>query len=274
MSYKTLLVHAGTDEPAARRLRLAADLAGRFGATVIGAAAELPDPWLEAVAMNVDSSVAADAEREAVAHAAQAERVFRRELSGLSEPVFWRSGLVSPADALIAAAAGADLVIVSRTPERGVDPDRALRPGDVVMAAGAPVLIAPPGRERLDAEAIVVGWKNTREARRAISDALPFLIGAKQVLLVSACERQGAAAVAEQMAAVVARLARHGVEATARKPFDDPDPAALLLAVAAGERADLVVAGAYGHSPLREWVFGGVTQNLLTKPGCFVLLSR
>jgi nucleotide-binding universal stress UspA family protein len=149
-------------------------------------------------------------------------------------------------------------------------------PGDALMQAGRPVLVVPPGVSALDGRRVLVAWKDAREARRAVADALPLMIRAEETLVLEAVqdEDQGEQA-RRRVDDVAAFLARHGaaargdvIETRGRAVADD------LLLAAERHGADLVVAGGYGHARLREWAFGGVTRDLLARcPKC-CLLSR
>jgi nucleotide-binding universal stress UspA family protein len=118
-----------------------------------------------------------------------------------------------------------------------------------------------------------VAWSNRREANRAISDALPFLMRAEavHVIQVAAEGEQDADGLAE----VKRRLSRHGVAADCETAVPAYRSIAGDLQAAADRHdADLIVAGGYGHSRMREWVMGGVTQELIDFSRRFVLLSR
>jgi nucleotide-binding universal stress UspA family protein len=109
-----------------------------------------------------------------------------------------------------------------------------------------------------------VAWKDTREARRAVVDALPLLHKAKDISVIEIVEGEASRnAAQERVNDVAAWLKRHDVLAFPK----------VLHAASEAEQidriwkteADIVVAGAYGHARLREWVFGGVTRNLITR---------
>lgn len=137
------------------------------------------------------------------------------------------------------------------------------------MSAGLPMLAIPPGAH-LDAKPIVVAWKNTREARRAVWDALPLLKRAEDVRVL-----RFASDPAPEVSSVVERLRLHKVPVEAEmRQRTERSVAEDLLAAAEAMGAGLIVAGAYGHSRLREWALGGVTQGLLTGSRTPVLFSH
>lgn len=120
------------------------------------------------------------------------------------------------------------------------------------------------------------GWKDTREARRAVYDALPFLHEAKRVTIVEISEKDQMGAARHQVDDVVSYLARHRIRAEARIEAQLPGStvADQITGLAVDEGADLLVTGAYGHSRLNEWVFGGMTHDLLTSSPICCLMSH
>lgn len=157
----------------------------------------------------------------------------------------------------------ADLTVLGQ-----VDPeapsDSRIVPEEVVLSSGRPVLIVPyAGRFESLARRVLVAWNVSREAARAVGDALPLLADAEAVTVLSINAERGTQS--EQPASDLAHyLARHGVEAEARAIVaKDPAVGAALLAHAADFGADLIVMGAYGHSRTRELLMGGATRHLL-----------
>jgi nucleotide-binding universal stress UspA family protein len=137
------------------------------------------------------------------------------------------------------------------------------------------VLPVAPGVASLRAEHVVVAWKDTREARRAVLDAIPFLRIAKRVSVVEVCTRDEERNALARIDDVVRYLARHRIAADPRPILHrDRSDADHLLQFALNEDADLLVAGAYGHSRLGEWIFGGMTQDILTSSPLCCLMSH
>ncbi len=276
MTYATILVHAEADPAGEPRLKLAAGLAGQFKATLIGIAAELYEPTaFGSEYVNVDGELLV-AEAKAIADDLKMARDrFQAACGAVSVETQWRSGPAMPAEAVALEARAADLIVVGphgkSSPGFHSRPD----PGDLVMRSGRPVLVTPPGLDKLDASSIVVAWRDSREARRAVADAMPLLRLANQVLIVEICEARAAAAMQDGLTDMAEYLGRHGVKAsTAVRDPGKATVAEALIEVADMQEAGLVVAGAYGHARLREWMFGGVTRELLA--GCHraVLLSH
>ena len=179
-----------------------------------------------------------------------------------------------PGRALLDHARYADLIVAAHLPA-GADERRYADPTDLVMESGLPVLLVPPGQNSIQPGTVVIGWKDGRETRRAISAAMPMLEAADRVVVVQICE-DGAEAPAEaELEDVVGRLERHGVVAQWQSfPKMGVEADEDLLQVAESWAADLLVLGAYGHSRLREWAFGGVTRGLMAQSAKPILFSH
>jgi nucleotide-binding universal stress UspA family protein len=144
-----------------------------------------------------------------------------------------------------------------------------------LMSSGRPVLVVPfAGDFKVIGQRILVAWNASREATRAVNDAMPLLKRAAKVTILAINPRPGTEAHGDVPGAEIAlHLARHGVTAEAAQTVsgDIPD-GETLLSYAADIGADLIVAGGYGHS--RALVFGGVTQSLLRSMTVPVFLSH
>ncbi|WP_293900241.1 universal stress protein [Phenylobacterium sp.] len=272
-TYATILVHAEPAQYSAHRVEVAAHLARDLGAHLIGLGAETFDP---ALMSGPFTSYAAGewigfVQEQITKELSDAEVSFRRDAAGAD--LEWRAVQDYPHHALVLAARAADLVVVS--PRGALGPTRSVDPAEAVMTAGRPVLIVPEGRTHLHGMSVVVAWKDTREGRRALTDALPFLQRAQDVIVLSVVAEDARQAAANEIDDVVGNLKRHGVEARPLVSIIDHDGVtAEIERVAHANGADLIVAGAYGHTRMREWAFGGVTDDFLNRPDCFVLLSH
>jgi nucleotide-binding universal stress UspA family protein len=186
-----------------------------------------------------------------------------------------RSPLIS--DEIISHGKSADLIIASATDPAevsGVELDCIER---VLVSAGRPLLVLPRGNEHvLNLERIVVGWNGGREAARAVFDALPLLQAAKSVDVVCVDSKNEERVTPEQPGRrIVATLERHKVKARARTMESGGESAGKALLKHAKEiDAGLIVMGAYGHSRLREFVFGGATRHVLDDMTSPVLMSH
>ncbi|MBP1179894.1 universal stress protein [Methylobacterium sp. PvR107] len=269
MTYASIMVAVDLTDGARGRMRLAAHLADDFHACLTGVAAEQPAYAVPPAGPTPASAYALAASNEIVLNdLRRAREAFEAAVGGRSR-VEWRSNLDFPLAFLITHAAAADLVVVGR----GTDLGQALfsvDPADAVMRLGRPVLVVPPAVDHLDAKRVVVGWKNTCEARRAVWDAMPFLKRASEVLVVSVDD--GAASDGQD---TLRLLQAHSVAAICvRRNTLGASVADALIEAAAEHGADLIVTGAYSHGRLREWVFGGVTRDLLAGAPICCLMSH
>jgi nucleotide-binding universal stress UspA family protein len=273
MSYSTLMVHLDLDQSNAKRLRVAGELAEHFDARTVGVAASDIQPlyFLDSAA----GQELLDRDRNALrALMADGESEFRAAFRGRSDRVEWRCSLDRPTDFVAREARAADLIVAGSLRGRS-DLLRRVDPGELALRAGRPVLVVPPEFEWLRLNTVLVAWKDTREARRAINDALPLLHKAKQVVVVELLEPDADQAAARaRVADVSAWLIRRGINAATvatKALIGVPDQLAIM---AHDEGANIIVAGAYGHTRFQEWVFGGVTRTLLQQDECCVLLSH
>jgi nucleotide-binding universal stress UspA family protein len=130
-----------------------------------------------------------------------------------------------------------------------------------LVGTGRPVLVVPAAPLVSLPETIVIAWKAAPEAARAVTAAMPLLSKAKQILIVTVAEEEGLSD--EEGARLMTNLTWHGLKVSTRHLQPDGLGAADTLLAAAAEQSALVVMGAYGHSRIREWIFGGFTQHVL-----------
>jgi nucleotide-binding universal stress UspA family protein len=150
-----------------------------------------------------------------------------------------------------------DLAVFARGPE-----PRVLEAA--VMGSGRPVLIAPKKAPENLAPTVAVAWKDTADAARALMAAMPLLMKADRILVLTAEEGNGQRATINSAERVVRYLAWHGLSGGVHYvPHSEPSGAQALVQTALDNRADLLVMGGYGHSRLREFVLGGVTREVL-----------
>ncbi|MDH3740680.1 MAG: universal stress protein [Hyphomicrobiales bacterium] len=280
MSYKTILVSLNDINRVEEIAGLACLVAGRFAAQVIGV---IVTPKVAAYAMPgayVTSQVtealeAGYRQQEEKARASFEAHLAREGLSGDFRHI--KSDSTDIASVVVDQGRQADLVVVGQhQPEGtpGIEPNFV---STVVMELGRPVLVVPyAGHFTSIGERAVVGWNASQEASRAVFDALPLLKDATQVWLAWA-DPQAEPDRAGQLpgSEIAATLARHGVKATTYStPSGDISAGDAILNYAADCDADLAVIGAYGHSRLREYVFGGVTSTFLDHMTMPVLMSH
>jgi nucleotide-binding universal stress UspA family protein len=282
MPLKDILVHLDATPRCAARLQLAVALARQHDAHLIGL--HVVDTVLPALALADGSGGGAmvgtllDQLREdGLAAAAGVEADFRETLRREAINGEWRlvEGILPEQVALHARYA--DLAVIGQ-----LDPQAAvLGAGQVVeqvlFATGRPVLVVPyAGTFETLGRRVLVGWNASREAARAVNDALPILIAAESVLVLAVNPADSANPQGEEPGADIAlHLARHGVKAKVEHVTAPATPDADVLLNKASElAADLIVVGAYGHSRLREMVLGGVTRTLLQSMTVPVIMSH
>jgi nucleotide-binding universal stress UspA family protein len=213
----------------------------------------------------------AELERIEADHRAMFEEIVRRH--GIRSE--WRS-MPNLSSEVGVHAYYADLVVIARpeSAEQTAGP-----PGlaeSLVLSSGRPIIVFPPRGTVSRVRRILVGWNAMRESIRAVADALPLLVKAEAVeVLVVDHQRHGAHHGQEPGADIARHLARHGAQVEVRRLSSGGEEVGqLLLSQAAAFAADLFVMGAYGHSYLTEWMFGGVTRTVLREAGLPVLMSR
>lgn len=271
MTFSTIMVHLDAEHSGDTCLDAAVDLAAQFDAKLIGiAAASLPWSYY---AQDLTQGLIDQLNAGIAQRLVDAEQRFRGAAVQRVRHVEWRSAIAPPITYVSRQARAADLVVVGRSRD-GLLPDPSLGhldPGDLVMQAGRPVFVVPPKVDAIKLKCAMVAWKDTREARRAVNDALPLLRKVQDVVVVEVVEDESDRSAAhDRLDDVVSWLDRHGIAALTRVFHfpDDQEPLQKLWQYG----ADFVVAGAYGHAQLREWVFGGFTRDLLSRsPQCAFL---
>ena len=274
MTYSTLMVHLELGRSNAVLLEVAADFASRFESAVIGIAGCQPMQMYYAEGYSVD--VLEQEQKGIDDEIKAAESEFRSALLSKVAHVEWRSTSTFEAvtEYLAREARAADLVLTGVASGDILDSSRAVNTGDLVLQVGRPVMIVPLAAKTLRLDQVLVAWKETRESRRAIADALPLLKAASRVTLGAIAAQEDLEIARAQLADVAHWLARHGVTAEQIASPAIGDDANALWSLAQDLGADLVVAGAYGHSRLREWVLGGVTKDLLLSKDRYSFLSH
>jgi nucleotide-binding universal stress UspA family protein len=188
------------------------------------------------------------------------------EFRGIS----WRQ----PAEDAILNALHSDLVIVGHPQPNGLPGDVSLE--TILLASGAPSVVVPNAwHGKAIGDKVLIAWNASREARRAVSDALSFLVAAKAVTVLLVDPGEGRQHGEEPGADIALRLARHGARVNVdRVTSDGSSIGQVILSYAMRSRADLLVFGAYSHVGLRERLFGSTTRTLLAQMPVPALVSR
>jgi len=171
----------------------------------------------------------------------------------------------------------ADVVVIAQ-PRPDGRTDRPPRLAEsLILSSGRPIIMFPSVSTVSRIRRILVGWNARRESIRAVADAMPALIKAEAVEVLVIDQERSAGHGQEPGADVARHLARRGVKAETRfgsSTKEKKEGGHLLLSQAATFGADLLVMGAYGHSQLRDWMFGRVTRTVLREASLPVLMSR
>ena len=277
MTYATVMVSLALDQPNEARLAAAGQLAERFDAGMIGIVASVFSPPLYFTDGEEAQAVIDQGEASIKRRMSEVEAQFREAAKNRAKHIEWRSAIDFPARYVLQEARSADIIVSGGSSDAFSDPFTMVTPKDLVMEAGRPLLVVPDSVGWLDLRSVLVAWKDTPEARRAIVASLPMLGKAKDVTVAEIVEARGSqAAAAARVRDVVTWLSRHGVSASEIVAAQNHDRGATaqLDSMAADVGAGLVVAGAYGHSRFRELILGGMTQHLITQSARCVLLSH
>jgi nucleotide-binding universal stress UspA family protein len=260
MAYKDLLVIVDDDPRTRERVSHAADLAERFDAHLAGLCVSLisaPD---------------------AVPRTAAARQLFEDAIGQRGIPTEWRAATGFPVDAAAVQARYADLIVLGQLdPADAQAAVNSPSPEDIALSVGRPTLVIPyVGNYSPVGHRVLVAWDASREATRAVNDAIPLLAAAATVTILTVDPVIGPTGHGDTPGADIAlHLARHGVKAQVEKTASGGVGIGdVLLSRASDLGADLLVMGAYGHSRMRELVLGGVTRTVLTSMTLPVFMSH
>jgi len=278
MTYATIMVSLASDQSNEQCLAVAREMVDRFEARAIGIAAAEFSPPLYFTSGDEADRLIEQGRSSIKKRLSELEVEFRTVMGRGSAQVEWRASMEPPLRFTAREARAADIIMIGQSRSSAfTDPFARVSSSDLVMQAGRPLLVVPEAVDWLDLRNVLIALKDAPEARRAIVDSLPLLHKAKNVTVVEIIEDGGSRDDAlKRTADVVAWLSCHGILASALVPEQDKEgnAAVTLDRIASNVGAGVVVAGAYGHSRLREWVLGGVTQHLATEATRCVLLSR
>ncbi|RAS21091.1 universal stress protein [Paraburkholderia bryophila] len=278
MSYRTLVVHLDTSLRAHPRLELAIALARQFGAHLTGVfALYTPNPRSLDVMSGTSGYFEAHMQLRAERRGAL-ERLFHAELKRAQVPGEWVATDQAATFAVPRLGRCADLIIAGQDdpedPEAYVGDNFA---ANLVLSAGRPVLLVPyAGSVEPAGTHVMVAWDGSREAARAVHDALPFIRAATRITVVAVNAAHRDTTTRIPAADIAMAIARHGVHVETRDITVDPEASIgdTLLSEAAGLGADLLVMGGYGHTRWLELVLGGATRTVMQSMTLPVLLSH
>lgn len=273
MAWKDILVHADDSDGFGARLEIAVHIALANAAHLTGLYhrpeidplryAE-PDLVLE----GLDKIIAAQRDTEA-----RVQEVFESAARNALLQAEWQAVDHHRLKYLADETHYADLIVAGQaTAGKGGPLAEAL-----LLGSGRPTLLIPHiGVSVAQIKRVLVAWNETREAARAVHDALPLLESSDEVHVLCVADNKADVEQANRRSATLCRhLARHGINAESHSDVVlDIEVADAVLSRAADLQVDAIVMGAYGHSKLRELVLGGATRSLLDQMTVPVLMSH
>ncbi len=276
MRFKTIVAILQNEREASRVLDCALPLAKRFGSHLIGVHAEaMPVPYTSATGFPDTEflQVSAELNKE---RATKLQAVFMQQVDGSGVPSEWRSLETFSGDSAISALSSvraADLVVAGQGDEGG---DSGADIGALVYDSGRPVLVVPHSGPMVTSfKRIVVAWNGSREASRAVFDALPFIVEAEQTEILVIDPPDTVEGEPGPGSEIAASLSRHGAKvAVATVKSEGSSMEDVIQDRLAEAGADMLVLGAYSHSWLRRLIFGGVTNSVLRAGAVAAFLSR
>lgn len=274
MRYCDILLHLTDDGRGAEKTAMALSLAKRFD-TTITALYTLPFPTqIYYMGEYVPPSLIQQQVDETRALAVTARRDFEAAAKQAGVTASWIESDDDALSALQRHGRHCDLAVLGQPdPDRDPSAMGSTLPGDLALALGRPVLVLPYiGQYTAPGKTVLIAWNDSREAARAVHDALPMLLAATSVIVlcIDGDEQQQRSA-----ASLVQHLSHHGITAKLRHTTAaDIGAGEALLSALADNSADLLVMGAYGHSRLREMTLGGVTHTILQSMTVPVLLGN
>lgn len=275
MNYKTILVHTDYGKRTAVCIEVAIRMAMQYEAHLI--ALYTREPFiLPADLIQAGEEIIKAQEKFAAEEMARVKAVYNNQASSMGfKNTEWRYALGYPVDTVAKQARYADLVVVGQPDSSDKTNMTKDFTAELVLAVGRPVLILPYTGSFLNiGSRILIAWNASREAVRAITDALPLLKRADSVNLITLSSKHDAQShiPADD---IVLYLSRHGVHVEVSKDHvTDIDVGNAILSCAADLNSDLLVMGGYGRSRLREWVLGGATRTILESMPVPVLMSH
>lgn len=275
MSLKTIVVHVDNSRATPARLAIAIAIAAEHEARVVGVHPR--DTQLLPIYPEPSMALIEAQERWAEEEAGRSRELFRQEVAKANPQAEWRETSGDAVRVTAMHARHGDLLVVGQQdPDAPAFSTPATLVEELLFASGRPVLVVPFIGGRAPFRRILVAWNSSREATRAVNDALPLLERAEQVTVLAIDPEIGLGGHGDLPCAdICLQLARHGVKAQAAQTWSaDIDAGNVLLSYATDLGADLIVMGAYGHSRLRETVLGGVTRTILRHLTVPVLLAH
>jgi len=284
MGFKDILVAADGAASARGRIEVAAGLAQRFDAHLVGlhtvlTAGSMRDRgYFDVFDRSILDPLYHEFGETMRSEAERARQLFEETASRFGVSAEWRLTSGYPTDSAALHGRYADLIVLGQLdPDDRQAPLFRPQPEEVALAVGRPILVVPyAGTWNTIGRRVLIGWDASREATRAINDAMPLLSAAESVTVLAIDPESNPVRHGDMPGADIAlHLARHGVKATIESTVSAGIGIGnALLSRASDLSADLLVIGAYGHSRLRELVLGGATRTVIASMTLPVLMSH
>ena len=273
MPLRDILVHASDNGRNSANWTLAGAIAADHKARLCAHYTHIPYTMPAYVEAYIPADIIARQESERMERAESARAEFEEfcRLRQISHE--WHFTRDDAIDSLTQRARYSDVVVVGQE-EDGLAPmEMADLAPELVLGSGRPMIVVPyAGQFTTVGQRVLVAWNGSREAARAVHDALPILKRARKTIVLSVdAEPEGHLPGAD----ISAHLARHGVLVEAAQTVaKDIDVADAILGAVSDYSADLLVMGAWGHSRMRERVLGGVTRHVMKQMTVPVMMSH
>lgn len=278
MTYKTFLAIIQNDDDAKRVLDFAIPLATAAKGHLVGLHTEaIPIAYSSPVGFPEAEFMQASSEAN-TARAAKLEALFKEHVQAAALSHDWRSLESFSGDSGVSGLANArsvDLVLVAQPSPTADAPTADVE--TLIFDSGRPVLIAPfKGALLSSFKRVLIAWNSSREASRAVFDALPFILAAEENEILVVNPEDNPARPADRAGeGIAATLRRHGANVSVtRQEAGGRGIDEVIERRVAEKSVDLVVLGAYSHSRLREFLFGGVTRSVLKSMSVTTFMSR
>lgn len=279
MSYKTILVYFNNARQAPKLIESATNLAREHDGHVVGLFVTPRVQVFPEIGAGLTAELLKSHEALYKEESDAIREKFEIAMKGQSFSAEWRhvsAGYYQTSGEIIEHARMADILIVPQTDPDNPDPNYAGVAEELLIGCGRPVLVVPAyGEHGVFGTNVMVAWNGSREAARAVFDALPILKRAESVRVLSVESKDFDGSKNVPGAEIATMLSRHGVKCeTSVSAGSSLHPGDELLARLADANCDLLVMGAYGHSRVTEFVFSGVSRHMLRNMTVPLLMSH
>lgn len=266
---KDILVHVEDSARTSQRIRYGVMLAEAFGARLTGAFV-VAHPRVPGYVAAAVGDVTPILPEDAVRACKQAEKAFAAATKGSTIEARWTSAHGEVAEELDRLGRNADFVILG-APDKDGNDGIETRTDGIVFSCGRPILYLPDSFEPRLPDRVLIAWNGSREAARAVHDALPLLRKAREVRVLCINGRDEKPA---SPAEIADHLRRHSIAVIEEKADAGGRAVWDVLNEGARARADLLVMGAYSKAPWHERLWGGATDHMLRNSAVPLLMAH